>query len=168
MAAGISTRKRGRVFHGPCGRTFRIGSPYDPVPDGGAQPVFGLAPPSYSGAKSDDGHVYVGGFSVRMNPDGTNVEIIGLNFRNSYEQTVTSFGDVFHNDNDDPPACRTSFLMEYGNSGFFRATANAFGTRTDAPANRADRRMASGRSRHDSVRRRLRRRRAHRHRVQRR
>ncbi|MFM9032540.1 MAG: PVC-type heme-binding CxxCH protein, partial [Opitutaceae bacterium] len=34
------------------------------------------------------------------------------------EQTVTSFGDVFHNDNDDPPAARTSFLQEYGNFGF--------------------------------------------------
>ncbi|MGH8018955.1 MAG: PVC-type heme-binding CxxCH protein, partial [Opitutaceae bacterium] len=35
------------------------------------------------------------------------------------EQTVTSFGDVFQNDNDDPPACRTTFLLEYGNAGFF-------------------------------------------------
>ncbi|MGH7947411.1 MAG: PVC-type heme-binding CxxCH protein, partial [Opitutaceae bacterium] len=31
---------------------------------------------------------------------------------------VTSFGDVFQNDNDDPPASRTTFLMEYGNLGF--------------------------------------------------
>ena len=78
-----------------------------------------IAPPSYAGARSDDGHVYVGGFSARMQPDGTGVEILGFNFRNSYEQTVTSFGDIFHNDNDDPPACRTSYLMEYGNFGFF-------------------------------------------------
>ena len=78
-----------------------------------------LAPPSYAGARSDDGHVYVGGFSARMQPDGTGVEILGFNFRNSYEQTVTSFGDIFHNDNDDPPACRTTYLMEYGNFGFF-------------------------------------------------
>ncbi len=101
------------------GRTFRIGSAYNPVPDGGAQPVFGFSPPGYAGAKSDDGHVYVGGFSARMQPDGTGVEILGFNFRNSYEQTVTSFGDIFHNDNDDPPACRTTYLMEYGNLGFF-------------------------------------------------
>ena len=52
-------------------------------------------------------------------PNGTGVEILGFNFRNSYEQTVTSFGDIFHNDNDDPPACRTTYLMEYGNLGFF-------------------------------------------------
>jgi hypothetical protein len=67
---------------------------------------------------ADDGHVWVGGFAARMNPDGTRVRIIGHNFRNSYEQTVSSFGDVFQNDNDDPPACRTAFLLEYGNAGF--------------------------------------------------
>src|SRR5690606_16143643 len=68
---------------------------------------------------SDDGHVYVGGFAARMNPDGTDVEIVGHGFRNSYEQTITSFGDVFQNDNDDPPASRTSYLLEYGNAGWF-------------------------------------------------
>ena len=52
--------------------------------------------------------MYIGGFTARMNPDGTNVEIIGHNYRNSYEQSVTSLGDVFQNDNDDPPACRVS------------------------------------------------------------
>ena len=51
-----------------------------------------------------DGHTYVGGFTVRMNPDGTHAEIIGHNYRNSYEQAVTSLGDIFQNDNDDPPA----------------------------------------------------------------
>ena len=53
-----------------------------------------------------------------MNPDGTNAEIIGSNYRNSYEQSVTSLGDVFQNDNDDPPACRVSWVMEYANFGF--------------------------------------------------
>ncbi|MEO0448527.1 MAG: PVC-type heme-binding CxxCH protein, partial [Verrucomicrobiota bacterium] len=36
----------------------------------------------------------------------------------TYEQSVTSFGDVFQNDNDDPPACRVSHVMEYANFGF--------------------------------------------------
>ena len=115
----FSQGNAGANFTDRGGKTFRVGSAYNPVPDGGAQPVFGSSPPSYAGAKSDDGHVYVGGFSARMQPDGTGVEIIGFNFRNSYEQTVTSFGDIFHNDNDDPPACRTTYLMEYGNLGFF-------------------------------------------------
>jgi putative membrane-bound dehydrogenase-like protein len=115
----FSQGNAGAHFTDRGGKTFRVGSTYDPVPDGGAQRVFGFNPPSYSGAKSDDGHVYVGGFSARMQSNGTGVEILGFNFRNSYEQTVTSFGDIFHNDNDDPPACRTSYLMEYGNYGFF-------------------------------------------------
>jgi putative heme-binding domain-containing protein len=71
--------------------------------------------------KSDDGHVWIGGFSARMQPDGTKVTIIGHNYRNSYEQTVTSFGDVFQSDNDDPPACRVSAVLEYGNAGFASA-----------------------------------------------
>jgi putative membrane-bound dehydrogenase-like protein len=108
----------GAKFTDKSGRTFRIGSHYDPARSGGGTPIGEQRPPDYSGQKSDDGHVYVGGAAFRMNPDGTNVEPIGYNFRNSYEQTVTSFGDVFHNDNDDPPAARTSFLQEYGNLGF--------------------------------------------------
>jgi putative membrane-bound dehydrogenase-like protein len=115
----FSQGNAGAFFTDRGGKTFRIGSPYNPVSDGGAQPVFGFSPSNYAGARSDDGHVYVGGFSARMQPDGTGVEILGFNFRNSYEQTVTSFGDIFHNDNDDPPACRTTYLMEYGNLGFF-------------------------------------------------
>jgi putative membrane-bound dehydrogenase-like protein len=71
-----------------------------------------------AGKASDDGHTYVGGFTVRMNPDGTHAEIIGHNYRNSYEQSITSLGDVFQNDNDDPPACRVSWVMEYANFGF--------------------------------------------------
>ncbi len=108
----------GAMFTDRSGRTFRVGSVYDPVRSGGAVPVYGWKPADFSGKPSDDGHVYVGGFAMRMNPDATDVEIIGFNYRNSYEQTVTSFGDVFYNDNDDPPACRTAFLLEYGNYGF--------------------------------------------------
>ena len=112
--------------HGNCGalvtdrsgRTFRVGSSYNPEQLPFTPNLYGWTPPQVAGATSDDGHVYVGGFAMRMRPDGTQLEVIGHNFRNSYEQTVTSFGDVFQNDNDDPPACRTSFLLEYGNAGF--------------------------------------------------
>ena len=103
----------GAMFTDRSGKTFRIGSAYNP---GNAE--LGWHPTQIAGQKSDDGHVWIGGFAARMNPDGSGVHIIGHNFRNSYEQTVTSYGDVFQNDNDDPPACRTAFLMEYGNAGF--------------------------------------------------
>ena len=106
----------GATFTDRSGKTFRIFSDYRPGPVGPFK--FPHDPAAYAGKPSDDGHVYVGGFTARMNSDGTNVEIIGYNYRNSYEQSVTSLGDVFQNDNDDPPACRVSWVMEYANFGF--------------------------------------------------
>ncbi len=103
----------GALFTDKSGQTFRIGSGY--VHPNGKQVV---DPSTISGQKSDDGRVWVGGFGARMNPDGTNVEIIGHNYRNSYEQAVTSLGDIFQSDNDDPPACRVTAVLEYGNAGF--------------------------------------------------
>ena len=87
------------IVKGKDGWTLRVGSVYkggapsvtDPGPNQGGKP----------GLKSDDGHVYVGSVALRMNPDGTGLRPIGHNMRNSYEETVTSFGDVFQNDNDD-------------------------------------------------------------------
>lgn len=108
----------GAVFTDKSGKTFRIGSDYDPYYGRSNPGDLGWNPREIAGQKSDDGHVYIGGFAARMNPDGSRVHIIGHNFRNSYEQAVTSFGDVFHTDNDDPPACRATWLMEYANMGF--------------------------------------------------
>ncbi|RYD30425.1 MAG: dehydrogenase, partial [Verrucomicrobiaceae bacterium] len=112
----------GAEFTDKSGKTFRIGSkqnvswwPKDPDrPDGDPNKVAGL--------KSDDDRVYVGGFIARMNPDGTHVEILAHNLRNSYENCVTSFGDIFASDNDDQPACRVFGVLEGGNYGF--ASAN--------------------------------------------
>src|SRR3954453_16092337 len=106
----------GGMFTDKSGKTFRIFGSYRPDPVGPFK--FPNDPAVYAGKPSDDGHVYVGGFIVRMNPDATNAEIIGFNYRNSYEQSVNSLGDVFQNDNDDPPACRVSWVMEYANFGF--------------------------------------------------
>lgn len=111
----------GAKFTDKSGKTFRIGSkqntswwPKDPnLPDGD--------PNEYAGQKSDDGKVYVGGFIARMNPDGTDVEILAHNLRNSYENCVTSFGDIFASDNDDQPACRVFGVLEGGNYGFASA-----------------------------------------------
>src|SRR5438874_968046 len=106
----------GGMFTDRSGKTFRIFGAYRPAPVGPF--TFPNDPAAYAGKPSDDGHVYVGGFTVRMNRDGTGAEVIGYNYRNSYEQSVSSLGDVFQNDNDDPPACRVSWVMEYSNFGF--------------------------------------------------
>jgi putative heme-binding domain-containing protein len=73
--------------------------------------------------KSDDGKIWTGGFAFRVNPDGTGLEVLAHNFRNSYEVIVDSYGNLFQNDNDDEKAaCRTSWVMEGGNAGFFSRT----------------------------------------------
>ena len=97
----------GAQFTDKSGRTFRMGSPY--------------MKQELAGMKSDDGNVWIGGFTARMNPDGRDVKIMGHNYRNSYEQTITSLGDIFQSDNDDPPACRVTPLIEGGNAGFASA-----------------------------------------------
>jgi putative membrane-bound dehydrogenase-like protein len=107
----------GAIFTDTSGRTFPIGSCY--YKNGGGEWPFDTK--AASGQKSADGFTYVGGFTVRMNPDGTQAEIIGSGYRNSFEQTINSLGYVFQNDNDDPPACRTSHVLEHGNAGFFSA-----------------------------------------------
>lgn len=94
------------------GRVFRIGSFYFDLPT--------------KGLPSDDGHVYVGGVAYRVDPDGRNLAVVGHNMRNPVGLTISSFGDMFNNDNDDPPNCRTTWLMEYGNLGY----ASNDGTRT--------------------------------------
>ncbi len=95
----------GAKFSDKSGRTFRIGGSYLNNP--------------YTGEKSDDGHVYVGGFTASIHPSGHDAKILGHGYRNSYEGVRNSLGDMYLNDNDDPPACRVSHLIEGGFFGFF-------------------------------------------------
>lgn len=77
--------------------------------------------------KSDDGKVWVGGLALRVNPGGTGLQVLGHNFRNSYEVVTDSYGNLWQNDNDDQVVtCRTTWLMEGGNAGYFSTD----GTRT--------------------------------------
>ena len=110
------------IFTDQSGKTFRVGGAY--YRSGGGEWPFDTK--AISGQKSDDGFVYVGGFTVRMNPDASHAEVVGYGYRNSYEQTINSRGDVFQNDNDDPPACRTSNVLEYGNAGYFSNDGTRF------------------------------------------
>lgn len=109
-------------FTDKSGKTFRIGSQY--YKDGGGE--WPVNTREIAGKESDDGFVHVGGFTVRMNPDASGVEIIGHGYRNSFEQTINSRGFVFQNDNDDPPACRTSHVLEFGNAGYFSPDGKRF------------------------------------------
>ncbi len=70
--------------------------------------------------KSDDNRVWVGGLALRIKPDGTGLKVMAHNFRNSYEVAIDSHGNLWQNDNDDQVvACRTTWVMESGNAGYF-------------------------------------------------
>jgi len=99
------------------GRVFQSGGPY--YNSGAGKPEWFSDPNEYAGKPSADGNVYSAGFAGRIAPDGSGLQIVGHGFRNSYELCVNSFGDIFQNDNDDPPACRNTWLMEGGFLGFF-------------------------------------------------
>lgn len=60
------------------------------------------------------------GLVFRCEPDGSNVELLGWNFRNNWEIAVDSFGTVWQSDNDDDgnKGVRINYVMEYGNYGY--------------------------------------------------
>lgn len=70
------------------------------------------------GKASSDGHIYPGGLTMRINPDGTGLTPTASNMRNPHDMAVTSYGDILQSDNDDPAHCRSSWVMEYGNFGY--------------------------------------------------
>jgi putative membrane-bound dehydrogenase-like protein len=77
--------------------------------------------------KSDDGKIWVGGLALRINPDGSAMKVLGHNFRNSYEVVTDSYGNLWQNDNDDQVVtCRTTWLMEGGNAGYFSADGTRY------------------------------------------
>jgi putative membrane-bound dehydrogenase-like protein len=70
---------------------------------------------------SHDGRQWLGGATIRIQPDGSSATVLSHNSRNVYDQAITSFGDIFQSDNDDPPACRVSAVLEGGNAGYVSA-----------------------------------------------
>jgi putative membrane-bound dehydrogenase-like protein len=73
------------------------------------------------GLVSDDGQVWVGGLILRVRPDGTGLQVLADNFRNEYEVARDSFGNLFSADNDDDGnrSCRTTWVAEGGDYGYF-------------------------------------------------
>ncbi len=95
------------------GSLYTGGSPYNKVNKGGMI--------------SDDGKVWVGGLALRIGADGMGLKVLGHNFRNAYELALDSYGNMWQNDNDDQVVtCRTTFLMEGGNAGYFSADGTRF------------------------------------------
>ncbi len=67
-----------------------------------------------------NGKPFRDGLALRMDENGSNVEVIAHNFRNNYELAVDPFGTIWQSDNDDDgnQATRINFVMEFGNYGF--------------------------------------------------
>jgi len=66
------------------------------------------------------GGKYRQGMVFRSDLDGSNVEVLGHNFRNNYELAVDSYGTIWQSDNDDDGnrGVRINYVMEYGNYGY--------------------------------------------------
>ncbi len=63
---------------------------------------------------------YQEGMVFRCDLDGSNVEMLGWNFRNNWETAVDSFGTLWQSDNDDDgnKGVRINYVMQYGNYGY--------------------------------------------------
>ena len=69
---------------------------------------------------TDKGNPFWGGMVFRCDLDGRHLEVLAHNFRNNYEVTIDSFGNLWQSDNDDDGnrATRINFILEGGNYGF--------------------------------------------------
>lgn len=68
----------------------------------------------------NNGKPYRQGMVFRVNTDGSEMEVLGHNFRNNYEAAVDSYGTLWQSDNDDDgnQATCINYVMEYGNYGY--------------------------------------------------
>ncbi|MBV6640079.1 MAG: PQQ-dependent sugar dehydrogenase, partial [Cyclobacteriaceae bacterium] len=68
----------------------------------------------------DNGKPYREGMIFRTDFVASSVEVLGHNFRNPYEVTVDSYGNMWQSDNDDDgnKGVRINFIVPYGNYGY--------------------------------------------------
>jgi putative membrane-bound dehydrogenase-like protein len=72
------------------------------------------------GRTVEEGKTFRQGMVFRCNPDGSELEILGHNFRNNFEVALDSYGRMWQSDNDDDgnEGTRINYVMDYGNYGF--------------------------------------------------
>lgn len=118
---GIAGEQHDHAIHaatfGPDGKMyFNFGNAGEKILDKDGQPVT-----EQTGVEVAD-HVkpYQQGMVFRCDPDGSNFEVLGHNFRNNYEVAVDSYGTLWQSDNDDDgnKGVRINYVMEYGNYGY--------------------------------------------------
>ena len=69
---------------------------------------------------NNSGKPYRQGMVFRCNPDGSEFEVLGHNFRNNYEVSEDSYGTMWQSDNDDDGnrGVRINYVMPFGNFGY--------------------------------------------------
>jgi putative membrane-bound dehydrogenase-like protein len=105
------------VSFGPDGKLyFNCGNHGGQLKDKDGKPVIDID----GNEVTNKGKPYREGLVFRCNLDGSCVEVLGHNFRNSYEVAVDSFGTVWQSDNDDDGnrSVRINYVMEHGNYGY--------------------------------------------------
>ncbi len=121
MFSGLQGEQHDHAIHafvfGPDGKLyFNFGNAGEQVLDKDGKPVT-----EQSGIPvSAEGKPYRQGMVFRCDPDGSNFEVLGHNFRNNYEVAVDSYGTLWQSDNDDDgnKGVRINYVMEYGNYGY--------------------------------------------------
>lgn len=74
----------------------------------------------YGNVINDSGNPYRQGMLFRCKTDGSDLEVIGHNFRNIYEPAIDSYGGIWQTDNDDDgnKGVRVNYIIEKGNYGY--------------------------------------------------
>ncbi len=121
LFSGIGGEQHDHAIHafvfGPDGKLyFNFGNAGGHLLDKNGKPVTEQTNTSVS----DEGNPYRQGMVFRCNPDGSDFEVLGHNFRNNYEVAVDSYGTLWQSDNDDDgnKGVRINYVMEYGNYGY--------------------------------------------------
>ena len=102
---------------GPDGKLyFNFGNEGHSIRDKNGKPIIDLA----GNVVNNSAHPYRQGMVFRCNPDGSDMEVLGNNFRNNYEVAEDSYGTMWQSDNDDDGnrGVRINYVMQYGNYGY--------------------------------------------------
>ncbi len=120
LFTGISGDQHDHGMHafvfGPDGKWyFNFGNEGKQIRDKNGKAIF-----ERTTGKAIDTQNYRQGMVFRCNPDGSEMEVLGQNFRNNYEVAVDSYGTLWQSDNDDDgnKGVRINYVMEHGNYGY--------------------------------------------------
>ena len=121
LFTGISGTQHDHGIHavhfGPDGKFyFNFGNSGRQIKDKDGKPITDIA----GNEVNDKRKPYQQGMVFRCNPDGSEFETLGWNFRNNWEVCVDSYGTLWQSDNDDDGnrGVRINFVMEFGNYGY--------------------------------------------------